>query len=94
MAGHPSTADDPGRELATTEPGPLLHLTATLVAFGATTLVRRALDSGYRAATGRPTPRADDPTSSFARAIAWAAVTAATAAVVEVAVLRVIERQR
>lgn len=75
------------------QPSAMLHLTATLVAFGATTLVRRALDGGYRRATGRPVP-GTDPATSIGRALAWAALTAATAAVVEVAVLRAIEGRR
>lgn len=91
--------DAPAGELALADadqpdqPGAMLHLTATLVAFGATTLVRRALDGGYRRATGRPTPAADASTS-LGRALAWAALTAATAAVVEVAVLRIVEGRR
>lgn len=97
MGGTDDTLDDGlgeqlGDQLA--EPSPLLHLSATLVAFGATTLVRRALDSGYRRATGHATPNANDPSSSLARTIAWAALTAATAAVVEVAVLRAMQRRR
>lgn len=76
------------------EPGPMLHVAATLVAFGATAIVRRAMDSGYRRVTGRPTPSPTDSSSGIMRTIAWAAVTAATAAVVEVAVLRAFEGSR
>lgn len=76
------------------EAGPALHIAATLVAFGATAIVRRAMDAGYRRATGRQTPSATDGTSGFVRTVAWAAVTAATAAIVEVAVLRAMEGQR
>ena len=76
------------------EPGPGLHVAATLIAFGATAIVRRAMDSGYRRATGRPTPSPTDGTSSALRTIAWAALTAATAAVVEVAILRAMEGRR
>lgn len=76
------------------EPGPGLHVAATLLAFGATAIVRRMMDSGYRRATGRPTPSPTDGTSSVVRTIAWAALTAATAAVVEVAILRAMEGRR
>lgn len=67
---------------------PLAHLIAPLAAIGATLLVRKMLNAGYERATGHPAPAPRDPQVSFARALAWTAVTAATAAVVEVAVYR------
>ena len=76
------------------EPGPVLHVAATLIAFGATAVVRRAMDAGYHRATGRATPSPTDGTSGIVRTVAWAALTAATAAVVEVAVLRLMEGRR
>lgn len=96
-------ADTPGATLGlagdtdghgSLEPGPMLHVAATLMAFGATSIVRRAMDAGYRRATGRPTPSPTDGTSGILRTVAWAAVTAATAAVVEVAILRAMEGSR
>ena len=88
--GLATDADADGR----LEPSPMLHVTATLLAFGATSLVRRAMDAGYRRTTGRPTPSPTDGTSGVLRTVAWAALTAATAAIVEVAVLRALEGSR
>ena len=76
------------------EPGPALHITATLVAFGATAIVRKAMDAGYQRATGRMTPSPTDGTSGIFRTVAWAALTAATAAIIEVAILRAMEGSR
>lgn len=76
------------------QPGPALHIAATLLAFGATSVVRRAMDAGYRRTTGRMTPSPTDGTSGLMRTVAWAALTAATAAVVEVAILRAMEGSR
>ena len=67
---------------------PLAHLIAPVAAIGATLLVRRVLDSGYRRVTGGPAPVPRDPQVTLAKALLWTAVTAATAAVVEVAVYR------
>ena len=52
----------------------------------ATWAVRKMLDSGYRKALGRKAPVADDPTVNLGNALIWSAITAASAAVVEVAV--------
>jgi len=68
---------------------PVAHILAPIAAIGATFLVRKALDRGYRSLTGSPAPEARDPRVSLARALLWTAATAVTAAVVEVAVYRV-----
>jgi hypothetical protein len=68
---------------------PMVHLIAPLVAFGATMIVRKVMNSSYRKVTGTQPPGAHDEQVSFARAVMWAAATAATAAVVEVAVYRI-----
>ena len=61
---------------------------APLVAYGATMLVRKGLQTGYRQLTGSEVPDARDPQVRFARALAWTVITASTSAVVEVAVYR------
>ncbi len=71
------------------EINPLAHLIAPIAAIGATMLVRKLMTSGYERVTGRDAPAPRDPRVSFGRALVWTAVTAATAAVVEVAVYRV-----
>jgi hypothetical protein len=67
---------------------PLVHVIAPIAAIAATMLARRVLNGGYRTVTGRSAPVPRDPSVSLTRAIAWTAVTAATAAVVEVMVYR------
>jgi hypothetical protein len=78
----PETAD-------VVEINPLAHLIAPVAAIGATMLVRKLMTSGYERISGRPAPAPRDPAVSFSRALVWTAITAATAAVVEVAVYRI-----
>jgi hypothetical protein len=70
------------------EINPIAHLIAPIAAIGATMIVRKMLNSGYKRATGHEAPVPRDPQVTFARALMWTAVTAVTAAVVEVAVYR------
>ena len=67
---------------------PGMHLIAPLVAIGATFVVRKVMDASYRSVTGKEVPAPRDPSTSWGRALAWAVVTAAVAAAVEVAVYR------
>lgn len=67
---------------------PAVHLIAPLVAFGATFVVRKAMDAGYRSVTGKDVPAPRDASTSWGSALAWAMATAAVAAAVEVAVYR------
>lgn len=67
---------------------PLAHLIAPIAAIGATMLVRKLMNDGYRKVSGGPVPTPSDPAVTFGRALMWTAITAATAAVVEVAVFR------
>lgn len=71
------------------EINPIAHLIAPIAAIGATMLVRKLMTTGYQRATGRSAPAPRDPSVSFGRALVWTAITAATAAVVEVAVYRI-----
>lgn len=89
MSEHPTPGSSTDPAPADVHVNPLAHLIAPLAAIGATLLVRKLLTSGYERATGHPAPAPRDPQVSFARAVAWTAVTAATAAVVEVAVYRI-----
>ncbi len=68
---------------------PLLHYTAPLVAAGAVWTARQVINVGYRRFSGRTPPIPSDPRTSWGRAIRWTAVTATTAAVIEVAVHRI-----
>ncbi len=71
------------------EVSPLAHIIAPIAAIGATMLVRKWMNSGYKKVAKGPVPTAGDPTVSFGRALMWSAITAATAVVVEVAVFRI-----
>ena len=67
---------------------PLLHWLAPVVAGGAVWAARQAIDRGYERASGRKPPSPGDPSTSWQRAIGWTALTATTAAVIEVSVRR------
>lgn len=71
---------------------PMVHIVAPLAAIGATMIARSLLNRGYRTVTGSPAPGANDPGVTFVRAVIWAGMTAATAAIVEVAVYRMVQR--
>jgi len=71
---------------------PVVHLVAPITAIGATLLMRKVVGSAYVRRTGHEFPDPRDPAVSFARALGWAVVTAATAAAVETAVYRIITR--
>lgn len=71
---------------------PMVHVVAPLVAIGATMLVRKMLNQGYKRATGHAAPDSRDPSTGIATAIVWTAVSAAAAAVAEVAVYRATAR--
>lgn len=75
-------------EKAEPEVNPMMHLVAPIVAIGATMIVRKVLNSGYRRVTGSPAPDIHQPGVTLTRALVWAVATAATAAAVEVAVYR------
>lgn len=71
------------------EINPIAHLIAPIAAIGATMLVRKLMSSGYERVTGQPAPLPRDPAVSIGRALIWTAITATTAAVIEVAVYRI-----
>jgi hypothetical protein len=60
----------------------------------ATWAVRRALESGYHQATGRPLPTARDRAAPFRQVLLWAAVTAAAIAAADVIVDQLVLRPR
>ena len=73
---------------------PLLHLLAPLVAAGAVWVARTGIGITYERLAGRKRPVPSDPETSWRHAIAWTAVTATTAAVIEVTVRRVANQRR
>lgn len=71
---------------------PMVHVIAPLVAIGATMIVRKMLNQGYERTTGHAAPDSRDPNTRLVSALIWTAVTAAAAAVAEVAVYRATAR--
>ena len=71
----------------------VIHVLAPLAAMGATWASRKALDTGYRYVTGRTAPNSQDLQVRMGSAVMWAAITAASAAVVEVAVFRFLAKK-
>ena len=71
----------------------VIHVLAPLAAIGATWASRKALDTGYRYVTGRTAPNSQDLQVRMGSAVMWAAITAASAAVVEVAVFRFLAKK-
>ena len=65
-----------------------VHVVAPLAAMAATWAARKFMDSGYKRITGHRAPAAHDPQTALSKALVWGALTAATAAIVEVAVYR------
>lgn len=68
---------------------PMIHVVAPVLALGATFVVRKMMNNGYRSLTGHTPPDAQERSTPLLQALVWTAVAAATAAVVEVAVYRV-----
>lgn len=71
----------------------VVHVLAPLAAMGATWAARKALDSSYRKLTGNSAPNPQDERVNLGSALAWAAITAASAAIVEVAVYRFLAKK-
>lgn len=71
----------------------VVHVLAPLAAMGATWAARKALDSSYRKLTGNSAPNPQDEQVNLGSALAWAAITAASAAIVEVAVYRFLAKK-
>jgi type 1 glutamine amidotransferase len=68
---------------------PALRLFAPVLAAGAVWTARFVINRAYQKASGHTPPIPSDPRTTWRRAIAWTALTATTAAVIEVAVHRV-----
>lgn len=72
---------------------PTLHLLAPFLAIGGTWVARQGINVLYEKIAGHPAPRPSDPRTTWGRAILWTAVTAATVAIIEVAIYRVSDRR-
>jgi hypothetical protein len=76
------------------EASTVLKIAAPVIAFSAAWAVRKVLESTYEKATGSAPPRAADPDAKMSRIILWAIATAASIAVVNVAVDRLTAPRR
>lgn len=65
-----------------------LQMAAPILAVGATMVLRKVLNGGYRQFTGHRPPDPTAPGTPVISAIMWAVTTAAAAALVEVAIYR------
>jgi hypothetical protein len=74
--------------------GMAFHVIAPIAALAGTWAARKALDSGYHKLTGHHPPRAVDPGVNLRKAVLWAALTAATAAITEVLIYRAVAHSR
>lgn len=72
---------------------PVLHVIAPLAALAATWGIRKGLAVAYRSATGSPPPLPDDPGVPLRKALVWTLATTASAAVVEMLILRAANRR-
>jgi hypothetical protein len=89
MSEHAQTLD---KTDAAPSKAPVATIVAPVVAFGATFVARKALSSAYRAATGTDAPSNNDRSVPLGKVIAWAAISGATAAVIEVVAFRAAAR--
>lgn len=78
------TTSDP----ANRAPAHMAAIVTPVLAFGATFLARKLLSSTYRSVTGSPAPSHTDRNASLTSIIAWAALSGATAAVIEALIFR------
>jgi hypothetical protein len=76
------------------EASTVVKIAAPVIAFGAAWIVRKAMETAYTKATGHAPPKVSDPDARMVRIIVWAAATAATIAVVNVAVDRMTAPKR
>ena len=86
----------PGTDLPPDAPihGLPMAVKIAVVESAASWVVRRLMESGYRAATGQSPPTARDRGVPLPRILAWAALSAAAVAVANVAADRVVLRSR
>jgi len=70
----------------------VLALVAPALAFGANLVAGKALAAAYRSVAGKDAPSSKDRTAPLGTVLAWAAISAASAAVIQVAVFRATAR--
>jgi hypothetical protein len=88
-----NTAEALAEDLELEDPSAVARMVAPVAALAATWVVQRVMSSGYRAVTGKEPPHASDRQQSLTRVFLWAAATAATIAMVNVAIDRFVAPQ-
>lgn len=81
-----------GTTNAEVEIRPSVRLVAPLVAFGATMAMRKFMESTYKKTAGEPVPRPNDLRVSLTRTLTWSVATAVVMTLVEVVIVRGIDR--
>ena len=87
-----SSSQDIGQTGTNSGRAPIATIVAPALAFGANIVVGKALASAHRAILGREAPSTKDTSAPMGAVIAWAAVSAAAGAVVQVVVFRAVAR--
>ena len=87
-----SSSQDIGNIGTESGKAPIAAIVAPALAFGANIVAGKALASAHRAILGREAPSTKDTSAPIGAVIAWAAVSAAAAAVIQVAVFRAVAR--
>jgi hypothetical protein len=88
----PSDANEAAAQTSGSGKAPMAALVAPALAFGANIVAGKVLASAHRAIVGRDAPSTKDTQAPLGSVIAWAAVSAAAAAVIQVAVFRAVAR--
>ncbi len=91
-ASETSDATEASEASAPSGKAPMAALVAPALAFGANIVAGKALESAHRAIVGKNAPSTKDTQAPLGAVIAWAAVSAAAAAVIQVAVFRAVAR--
>lgn len=95
MSGSNKTVRDghaPSAQPSGSSSGVVVALVAPVIALGVTAVSRKVLASTYRSITGSEAPSTKDGRAPLTSVIAWAALTGATAAVIEAVIFRATTR--
>ncbi|HEY7823295.1 MAG TPA: DUF4235 domain-containing protein [Acidimicrobiia bacterium] len=71
---------------------PIAAVVAPALAFGANIVAGKALAAAYRSIAGKEAPSSKDRSAHLGAVLAWAALSAASAAVIQVAIFRATAR--
>jgi len=81
-----------GTTNAEVEIRPSVRLVAPVIAFGATMAMRKLMERTYKKTAGQPVPHPHDLRVSLTRTLTWSVATAVVMTLVEVVIVRGIDR--